>query len=91
MEHWIAKDPALARLFGGGNPNVDWVKAPNQAPEGSPTASTARHHGDFDDDAPTVQATLARILGRQAIAAELRFEASASSRRDRRRGLGAGT
>src|SRR6185369_12253581 len=89
MEHWIAKEAALARLFGGGNPNVDWVKAPNQAPVGSPGASTARHHGDFDDDAPTVQATLARILGTQASAAKIDFESTAASRRDRRRQLAA--
>jgi hypothetical protein len=87
MERWIAADPALARLFGTGGASVDWVKAPNQMPDGSPAASTARRHGDFDDDKPTVQATLARILGRATAAPELRFEASASSRRDRRQRL----
>jgi len=63
MEHWIAADPTLAKLFGGSNANVDWVKAPNDATPGSPTASGARHHGDFDDDPATVRATLACILG----------------------------
>jgi Papain family cysteine protease len=91
MEHWIANDPALARLFGGANPSIDWVKAPNEAPVGNPGASTSRRHGDFDDDAPTVQATLARILGRHAAPTKLHFEASASSRRDRRRALASAT
>ncbi len=84
MEHWVERDPKLANLFGGANPNADWVRAPNDVPPGSPVASAARHHGDFDDDEPTVRATLARILGKQAAVPDLKFEASPSSRRDRR-------
>jgi hypothetical protein len=85
MAKWIERDPKLRAFFSGGHPNVDWVKTPNQAPEGSPQASTARHHGDFDDDRATVLATLARILGRSTAGATLRFEPSAASRRSRRR------
>lgn len=88
MAKWIAADPKLAKLFDGTNPSVDWVKAPNQEPEGSPRASTAAHHGDFDDDRPTVLATLARILGQALAAAPLEFEPSAAAQRDRRRALG---
>jgi hypothetical protein len=80
MAKWVEKDAKLRALFSGGNPNVDWVKAPNQAPEGGPIASTARHHGDFDDDRPTVLATLARILGQPAVAAALPAERSAPAR-----------
>ena len=87
MEHWVTKDPELSVLVAGPEPKVHWVKAPNQNLPG-PAASTARHHGDFDDDKPTVEATLALILGRAAQAPDLFFEASASSRGDRRRQLG---
>jgi Papain family cysteine protease len=89
MAKGIEGDAKLRALFTGGRPNVDWVQAPNQAPEGSPNASTARHHGDFDDDRATILATLARILGRATVAAPLRFEASASARRNRRQALNA--
>jgi hypothetical protein len=88
MEHWVSKDAALAALVAGPDPKVKWVKAPNQAPPG-PDASTARRHGDFDDDKPTVEATLALILGHSAAAPDLFFEPSASSRCDRRRRLSA--
>jgi len=40
---------------------VDIILAPNNEPCGSPNASQAQHHGDFDDDLKTVQATFARI------------------------------
>ncbi len=40
---------------------VDVVLAPNNEPCGSTNASQAQHHGDFDDDLKTVQATFARI------------------------------
>ncbi len=70
---------------------VDYVLAPNANPHGSIDASTASHHGDFDDDAPTVKATLARILGRSKVAAEFSFERSASSARDKRKALDVST
>lgn len=41
---------------------ADVVYTPNDEPPGSIGASEARHHGDFDDDEKTVQATFARIL-----------------------------
>ena len=40
---------------------VDVVLAPNTEPAGSPGASNAQHHGDFDDDERTVLATFGRI------------------------------
>jgi len=42
---------------------VEWIVAPNNEPAGSPHASSARHHGDFDNDRHTVLATLSRIVG----------------------------
>src|SRR6185503_9922183 len=63
-----------------------WIRSPNGLPEGSPDASNARHHGDFDDDIPTVKATLARILGStMAPPASLEFAASPSALAHRRR------
>lgn len=95
MEWWLTRDPAtrgwFQRLEGAGRladeGRAVWVLGPNAAPEGSRNGSAAKHHGDFDDDAATVKATLARILGRDALtagAAKFSFESTAASRRDRR-------
>jgi hypothetical protein len=62
MEKFIRKDSALHALL---DAKADWVLAPNASPPGSPKASAARHHGDFDNDRATLEATLARILGRK--------------------------
>jgi len=60
MQKFVERDAELAAFFkdGGG----ELVLAPNNEPEGSLRASQARHHGDFDDDMATVQATFARML-----------------------------
>ncbi|MFN2541011.1 MAG: C1 family peptidase [Chthoniobacterales bacterium] len=62
MEKFIEKDEPLLALL---KAKADWVLAPNIFPAGSPRQSQARHHGDFDNDAATLQATLARILDRK--------------------------
>jgi Papain family cysteine protease len=62
MEKFIRKDNALRALL---DAKADWVLAPNAFPSGSPKASAARHHGDFDNDRATLEATVARILGRK--------------------------
>ena len=62
MEKFIGKDTALHALL---DAKADWILAPNAFPSGSPKASAARHHGDFDDDQATLEAILARILGRK--------------------------
>ncbi|MNX33285.1 Chitinase class I [compost metagenome] len=54
MERFI--DRALMQKLG-----VDLVLAPNTEPDDSPSASSATHHGDFDDDQRTVMATFRRI------------------------------
>ncbi len=86
MQKFIDGDPALSRIFR--RKGVDLVLAPNADPEDSLTASTAVHHGDFDDDVPTVKSTLARMLGPRAgpaqPAAAIKFHRSASRLRDRR-------
>jgi len=67
--------------------SCDWILAPNTAPHDSEDSSTARHHGDFDDDKPTLKATLARITGKTKVEAKLMIHRSASSMRDRRQRL----
>lgn len=61
MQKFIDQDPAVQALFKSGA--ADLVLAPNDVPAGSPIASGARHHGDFDDDIATVTATFSRITG----------------------------
>jgi hypothetical protein len=62
MEKFIRKDAALHALL---DAKADWVRTPNIFPPGSPRTSAARHHGDFDNDRATLEAALARILGRK--------------------------
>lgn len=95
MEWWLTRHPATKKWFerpdGAGDPAGEgravWVLSPNALPEGARNGSAAKHHGDFDDDAATVKATLARILGRASLASgavSLSFERTAASRRDAR-------
>jgi hypothetical protein len=84
MEKFVKKLPGS--LFDG--KTREWIQCPNQDPEGSATASRARSHGDFDDDACTLKATFARVLNAaDGPQVEFTFHRSASSQRDRRRRL----
>jgi hypothetical protein len=91
MEKFVRADKAVAKVFASGK--ADWVLAPNTEPAGSPDASTSRAHGAFDDDVPTLKATLARIVGTQAAkakkvaAAPFDFHRSAGGLRDTRQRL----
>jgi hypothetical protein len=60
----VNADPAIRDMFGHGKAQL--VLAPNNEPDESISASRARHHGDFDDDLPTVKSTFKRILGAHA-------------------------
>jgi predicted alpha/beta hydrolase family esterase len=83
MEKYLRRDAELTAMFKGENASL--VISPNNKPLNSIDASTALHHGDFDDDAATVRATLRRILGDGAGKSEaINFQRSASSLRDRR-------
>ncbi len=86
MNKFVIRHPALPQLIKQGK--VNYILAPNENAAGTIDASTASHHGDFDDDAPTVKATLARILGRDKVTAEFSFARSAASMRDKRKALG---
>jgi papain like protease len=66
---------------------IDWVRSPNDSPLGARDAARARGHGDFDDDPATLEATLARILGRQKATMKVTTRHSASGQRAIRRQL----
>jgi hypothetical protein len=93
MEKFIRRDDKILELFS--SPRADLVIAPNTDPAGSPAASQAQHHGDFDDDDRTVRATFARIVGGPLTGAAdgaraepgvptIEFQRSKASQRDRR-------
>jgi len=85
LDQALKDDAGLRALFE--RKAVDWVQAPNGSPKGSPLASRANRHGDFDDDEHTLQATLSRILGQQSTTTEFSFHRSSSGLRDRREAL----
>lgn len=90
MQKFIDGDPELQQLFK--RKGVDLVLAPNSDPTGSLTASTAAHHGDFDNDLATVKSTLARVLAGRTAAADAASEATiqfhkSASRLSKRRAL----
>ena len=88
MQKWIDNDAAISGLFKSGK--ADRVVAPTTGlPQGDEDASEAKHHGDFDDDLPTLYATLARILGNEtaAASAEIEIRTGTSRRHDIRRTL----
>lgn len=85
VHHDKSADKELKKLID--NKTIDYITAPNSGDPGTPNASASTSHGDFDDDKPTVRATLARILGRDKTAIEFRFGHSAASTGDRRRAL----
>jgi hypothetical protein len=80
-------DGVVAALFSGGRPKADLVLCPNDRPSGAIDASRSEHHGGYDDDAPTVLATLARIAPTAALPQRIAFPHSALSVRATRRAL----
>jgi hypothetical protein len=82
MEKYIRKDADFMALVQENR--IHWVLAPNTHPEGSDRASTARHHGDFDDDPATGKALLARILSAAKVQSSFAFLKSPESLRARR-------
>jgi pimeloyl-ACP methyl ester carboxylesterase len=80
MEKFVARLPSRERP-------ADWVLSPNAAPVGEQSASRAVAHGAFDDDAATLKATLARILGRRDVAAVFKQHRSEQTNRAVRQAL----
>jgi hypothetical protein len=92
MEKFARADAEVGKLFHGGSTNADWILSPNGEPLGSPDASEARHHGDFDDDEYTVMATFARVAparGTASAGKHIEFQPSKASLRQKRRDIDA--
>jgi hypothetical protein len=87
MATTVGERPKLKKLFAN-NPNARHITAPNGEELGSEFASTASHHGDFDDDEATVRGLLRRIVGASPKGSgEFAFARSPSSTRSRRQAL----
>lgn len=88
MEKFLKNDQDLELMFR--DSNVELIVTPNLETQGSIKASTAQHHGDFDDDRNTVIATFKRITNstgdNQSIInpSQIKFQTSKSSMRTRR-------
>lgn len=82
MEKFANNHDRLKKLIGKGK--VDWIKSPNTGTPGSPNHSTAREHGAFDDDKPTLLATMARILKKGQGGETFAIHRSAASMQERR-------
>ena len=85
MAKFVERDAELSALFK--RKTAHWVRSPNSAAPGSLDHSTAAQHGGYDDDRPTVLATLARILDRSVSDVRITFRTSESKLRDIRRTL----
>jgi hypothetical protein len=85
MAKFVEKDTDLQALFK--KARADWITSPNNEALGSRNASAARHHGDFDNDTATVQATLARILNKSDFKVTPSFTGTNLSHRARRRDI----
>jgi hypothetical protein len=86
MQKFVDADEAIHRIFTNGT--ADRVIAPaRDLPAGDLNASKAMHHGDFDDDRPTLMATLGRILGsaHPASSADIVIKTGISRNREIRR------
>lgn len=83
MERFAKNDPDLTRLLNS-TARVAWIRSPNSGQLGDQDASTASRHGGFDDDKPTVMATLARVLNKPKIEGTITLRASEPKLRDRR-------
>lgn len=60
----IEKDAIVDAFLKG--PRGELIHSPNDASQ--PCASTAQHHGDFDNDAPTMESVLLRVTGTADVA-----------------------
>jgi hypothetical protein len=82
LERCVRADTQLQALFK--TEHAEHVIGPNNLTPGSARACGARNHGDFDNDAATVQAAFQRITGGVTPASQLQFHRSAAALRERR-------
>ena len=61
MAKYLERDADLAPFFTGASPTGQLVLAPHAV--GVRASSTATSHGDFDDDAPTMESVARRVTG----------------------------
>jgi hypothetical protein len=85
MQKFVQKDQELVDLFK--LDQASWVLSPNSKPDGSIDRSTSTSHGGFDDNVPTVNAALGRMLNQSSVQAKIDFNSSASHLADRRHRL----
>ena len=86
MARFIEANGAIRDLLA--TDRLDWIQAPVQGPPAdAANGSTATSHGAFDDDAATLQATLARITGARTAAGPVRLHRSEAGLADCRRQL----
>lgn len=85
MEKFVRADRDIMKRID--TKKFEWVLSPNNANEGSPDHSTAKGHGDFDDDEATLRATLARILQKSEVKVSFPIHRSASSLQNKRQRL----
>jgi hypothetical protein len=76
MEKFVKNDPDMLALFN--KKNAEWIRSPNNNTDNPANYSTARHHGDFDNDKATIAATLQRITGNTATTKLFRVRSSAA-------------
>ncbi|MCD6672819.1 MAG: caspase family protein [Burkholderiaceae bacterium] len=86
LEESLRADPQMKRLFGlGSTPSttggVVWSVTPGDT---GASASTARAHAAFDDDAPTMNSLARRVLGRADADAIVDYASVVRSRREPR-------
>lgn len=62
---------------------LDWVQSPTPTP--SPNSANATAHGGFDDDRATLEATIARILGKRGTPVSFDIHRSEAGLEERRR------
>jgi hypothetical protein len=85
MDKFIDQDAILTQAIA--KKLIDQVVAPNSIEPGKIDASCSTAHGAFDDDKPTLKATLARIRGAKTSSSNFSFGRSAKSAREGRNAL----
>jgi hypothetical protein len=82
MEKFVKTRSSLDTLFK--THKAQWIRSPNTEDDGSPGASAAKHHGDFDDDRATLLGTLGRITSVRVPAEAVTMGLTPARRRARR-------